>query len=280
MTLQGLPDVLRQRVITAVALVAVLLGVMLGLPSIATVWLVTVLVLVGAWEWAAFIGKAGNASRAAFTAVIALALIACLYFYSTSPGFVRLVMTLAMIWWIVAFLWVSLAPARVTPVSAAFAGLFSLVPCWLALVHVTFTTGSTYWVLFTLALVWAADTGAFFAGRWLGRVPLAPRVSPKKTWEGVIGGVITSGLVAWVGATLLKQYLAVADVWPFVATCIAVAALSIVGDLTESMLKRAVGLKDSGSVFPGHGGMLDRIDSVTAAAPALVFALMALKVIP
>ncbi|MEO8062727.1 MAG: phosphatidate cytidylyltransferase [Pseudomonadota bacterium] len=271
---------LKQRVTTAILLVAVLLFVMLGLPPIATVWLVTVLVLVGAWEWAAFIGKVGNGGRAAYAVAIALVLVACLYFYSRSPGFVRLVMTVAMVWWIVAFLWVSLAPARVNPVSAALAGLFSLVPCWLALVYVTFTTGSTHWVLFTLALVWAADTGAFFAGRWLGRVPLAPRVSPKKTWEGVLGGVLTSGLVAWIGARYLGAYLAVGDIWPFVTTCVAVAALSVVGDLTESMLKRAVGLKDSGSVFPGHGGMLDRIDSVTAAAPALVFALIALKAIP
>jgi phosphatidate cytidylyltransferase len=272
--------VLKQRIITALVLVAVLLVVMLVLPPIATVWLVTVLVLVGAWEWAAFVGAGGNGARAIFTIGIALALVACLYFYTRSAVFVPVVMTIAMAWWIVAFLWVCLAPARVHPVAAALAGVFSLVPCWLALVYVTFTTGSTHWVLFTLALVWAADTGAFFAGRWLGRVPLAPRVSPKKTWEGVIGGVITSGLVAWIGATWLHEYLAVREVWPFVATCVAVAALSIVGDLTESLLKRAVGLKDSGSVFPGHGGMLDRIDSVTAAAPALVFALIALKAIP
>jgi phosphatidate cytidylyltransferase len=163
----------------------------------------------------------------------------------------------------------------VTRVSASLAGLLSLVPCWLALVYVTFTTQSTHWVLFTLALVWAADTGAFFAGRWLGRVPLAPRVSPKKTWEGALGGVLASAIVAWVAAT---WWLSV-PVWPFVFTCIAVAALSIVGDLTESMLKRSSGLKDSGSLFPGHGGMLDRIDSVTAAAPALVFALISMKVI-
>ena len=108
-----------------------------------------------------------------------------------------------MAWWFAAFLWLCLAPARVTPVTAALAGLLSLVPCWLALVYVTFTTQSTHWVLFTLALVWAADTGAFFAGRWLGRVPLAPRVSPKKTWEGALGGVFASAIVAWVAATWL-----------------------------------------------------------------------------
>ena len=271
---------LRQRVLTAMVLVAVLLGVMLGLPPIATIWLVTVLILIGAWEWAAFIGNGSAPARATFTVTVAALLIGSLYGYANYPGFVRGAMTLAMVWWLAAFVWICLAPTRVTPRAAAVAGVLALVPCWLALVYITFTTNSTYWVLFTLALVWAADTGAFFAGRWLGRVPLAPRVSPKKTWEGVLGGVFTSGLVAWLAATYLPEYLAVGAVWPFVTTCIAVAALSIVGDLTESMLKRAVGLKDSGSVFPGHGGMLDRIDSVTAAAPALVFALLALEAIP
>ena len=265
---------LKERVLTAIVLAAVLLGVMLGLPPIATVWLLTVLVLVGAWEWAGFIGKCTPASRAVYTIAIALALVACLYFYS--PAFVGIVVTIAVAWWFVAFLWLCLAPGRVTPVTAALAGFLSLVPCWLALVHVTFATQSPRWVLFTLALVWAGDTGAFFTGRWLGRVPLAPRVSPKKTWEGVFGGMLLSGLVAWFAASFVFSV----EVWKFVAICVGVAAVSIVGDLTESMLKRAVGLKDSGSVFPGHGGMLDRIDSVTAAAPALVFALLSLQVLP
>jgi len=268
--------VLRQRVLTAMVLVAVLLGVMLGLPPIATIWLITVLVLIGAWEWAAFIGNGSAPARAAFTVVVAGLLIGSLYLYSTSPDFVRVAMTLAMLWWAAAFLWICLAPTHVNPVSAAIAGVLALVPCWLALVYITFTTNSTYWVLFTLALVWAADTGAFFAGRWLGRMPLAPRVSPKKTWEGVFGGMLLSGLVAWFAASFVFSV----EVWKFVAICVGVAAVSIVGDLTESMLKRAVGLKDSGSVFPGHGGMLDRIDSVTAAAPALAFALISLQVIP
>jgi len=267
--------VLKERVITAIVLAAVLLGVMLGLPPVATVWLLTVLVLIGAWEWAGFIGKDTKATRAAFTVAVATALVACLYFYTSIPNFVFIVVTVALVWWFIAFLWLCLAPGRVTPVTAAMAGFLSLVPCWLALVHVTFSTQSTRWVLFTLALVWAADTGAFFAGRWLGRVPLAPRVSPKKTWEGALGGMVTSAVVAWIAA----KWVFAVDAWPFVMTCVAIAALSIVGDLTESMLKRAAGLKDSGTMFPGHGGMLDRIDSVTAAAPALVFALIGLKVI-
>ena len=266
---------LKERVVTAIVLAAVLLGVMLGLPYYATVWLLTVLVLIGAWEWAGFIGKPTPAKRAAFTIAIACVLVSCLYFYSPTADFVLFVVTIAVVWWFIAFLWICLAPGKVNPVTATLAGFLSLVPCWLALVHVTFITQKTHWVLFTLALVWAADTGAFFAGRWLGRVPLAPRVSPKKTWEGAIGGILLSGVVAWVAS----KWLFAVDAWPFVMTCVAVAALSIVGDLTESMLKRAAGLKDSGTMFPGHGGMLDRIDSVTAAAPALVFALISLKVI-
>jgi phosphatidate cytidylyltransferase len=267
--------VLKQRVLTALALVIVLLGVMLGLPPVFTTLLVTLLVLIGAWEWAGFIGDGRAAIRAAFTLAVAAAMGTVFLLWPAIDGFVETILALAMLWWFIAFLWVCLAPTRVNPYSAAVAGLLALVPCWFALFYLMRNSHGTWWVLFTLALVWAADTGAFFAGRWFGRVPLAPRVSPKKTWEGVLGGIVLSGLVAWVAA----RWIFKVDVAPFVWMCVAVAALSIVGDLTESMLKRAAGLKDSGSLFPGHGGMLDRIDSVTAAAPALVFGLLSLKVI-
>lgn len=266
---------LKQRVLTAVILIIVLLGVMLGLPPVATSVLITVLVLVGAWEWAGFIGSGARGTRAGFTLVILAALGGAWAAYLSFPGFLPVLLIVAVAWWFVAFLWVCLAPERVNALAATFAGLFALVPCWVALVYLVQTTGNTYWVLFTLVLVWAADTGAFFAGRFFGRVPLAPRVSPKKTWEGVLGGIALSGVVAWIAA----RWLFKVDVLPFVSLCVAVAALSIVGDLTESLLKRAAGIKDSGTLFPGHGGMLDRIDSVTAAAPALLFGLLALRVI-
>ena len=117
-------------------------------------------------------------------------------------------------------------------------------------------------LLFALLIVWVADSGAFFAGKMMGRVKLAPKISPGKTWEGVIGG-----LVAVVLLTLLRSLWVETDLAVFVPFCLAVACLSIVGDLTVSMFKRTAGLKDSGSLFPGHGGVLDRIDSVAAAAP-------------
>ena len=130
------------------------------------------------------------------------------------------------------------------------------------------------WVLFALLLVWVADSGAFFFGRRYGRVRLAPDVSPGKTWEGVLGGVAVSALVAVGGSVWFGVPLPV-----FVPLCLAVVGFSIVGDLTESLLKRFAGLKDSGTLFPGHGGVMDRIDSVTGAAPVLFFGLALLGVV-
>jgi phosphatidate cytidylyltransferase len=113
-----------------------------------------------------------------------------------------------------------------------------------------------------MLIVWVADAGAYFAGKQFGRVKLAPAISPGKTWEGVIGGLLLVGLLAV--ATGLSRNL---DITVFLPFCLGVAAISVVGDLTVSMFKRTVGVKDSGNLFPGHGGVLDRIDSVAAAAP-------------
>jgi phosphatidate cytidylyltransferase len=130
-------------------------------------------------------------------------------------------------------------------------------------------------VLWLVLLVIAADIGAYFAGRSLGRRKLAPRVSPGKTWEGALGGLLMVVLVAWLGA----RHFALA-VPPCLFFGCAVGIFSIVGDLTESMFKRAAGLKDSGMLLPGHGGLLDRIDSVTAAAPLYALGLFGSGVIP
>jgi len=128
------------------------------------------------------------------------------------------------------------------------------------------------WTLFLLFLVWAADTGAFIAGKALGRHKLAPRVSPGKTWEGAAGGLVLGGLFAWLAAGWFVQ-----PVVSFVAVSLVVVIFSIIGDLTESMLKRYAGLKDSGQLIPGHGGIMDRMDSITAAAPVLMLGLGLLR---
>jgi len=138
---------------------------------------------------------------------------------------------------------------------------------------VEFWPRGAQWALFVLALAFAADTGAYFAGRNFGRIKLAPRVSPGKTWEGVIGGTV----LAAVAGALAAQWFGLPQRL-FVPLCVAGAAFSVVGDLTESMFKRASGLKDSGRLFPGHGGVLDRVDSVLAATPVMCLGLIWLRV--
>jgi phosphatidate cytidylyltransferase len=150
--------------------------------------------------------------------------------------------------------------------AAMVAGLLVLVPAWLALVRLHAIAPNL--MLFLLLLVVAADVGAYFGGRTFGKHKLAPQVSPGKTWEGVYGGLIAGALLAVIGVFWFRMSIA-----PFIALCVVVVIASVIGDLTESLFKRHAGLKDSGSLLPGHGGVLDRIDSVTAAAPLFLIGL-------
>jgi phosphatidate cytidylyltransferase len=266
---------IKKRVTTAVVLVAILLAVVLWLPPGATVAVLTLVVLAGAWEWSAFLRLNAAAVRMAYVALIAV-LLWLSWGFSASPEGRDILLGIALAWWIVALGWVMFAPRVVSSWAAAIAGVLALVPAWVALnrLRLDFERGAE-WVLFALILVWVADIGAFFVGRRFGRTRLAPHVSPGKTWEGVVGGAVASALVAVLGAGWF-------NIPPsrFVPLCLAVVAFSIVGDLTESLLKRFAGVKDSGSLFPGHGGVMDRIDSVTGAAPILFFGLVALGVHP
>jgi len=166
----------------------------------------------------------------------------------------------SLAWWLVALIWIFFYPTGVAPIVRWLGGALVLVPLYIAL-DLLYTAGPLL-LLFALLIVWVADSGAFFAGKLFGRVKLAPKISPGKTWEGVLGG-----LIAVVLLTLARSIWVETDLGVYIPFCLAIACISIVGDLTVSMFKRSVGLKDSGRLFPGHGGILDRIDSVAAAAP-------------
>jgi len=268
------PDPLRKRVLTAAVLAAAALAILLWLPDWVTVALMTVMALAGAWEWSAFLLLAAPARRVAYVLLVAVLLLVA-WRFAASPERRELVLAVAALWWVLALLWILLAPRRVAPWSAGLAGVLALVPAWLALVRLRLAwPQGAQWVLFTLLLVWVADIGAFFCGRRFGRVPLAPAVSPGKTWEGALGGLAVSALVAIAGSAWFQVPLET-----FLPLCLAAVGFSIVGDLTESLLKRFAGMKDSGSIFPGHGGVMDRIDSLTGAAPVLMLGLTALGVI-
>lgn len=266
-------EALRKRIVTAVVLAAVLLTVLLALPPWVSVVLVSAIVLMGAWEWSGFLRLPATALRAAYVLLIGVLMLFAWSFAATPDGR-TLLMGTALVWWCVALLWIMFAPSHVTGWSAGVAGALALVPAWLALVRMRLLPeAGAHWVLFALVLVWAADIGAYFAGRRFGRVPLAPGVSPSKTWEGVLGGAGLSALLALAGALWFHLPPLI-----FLLLCLAVVGFSVVGDLTESLLKRYAGVKDSGTLFPGHGGVMDRIDSLTAAAPVLFIGLTLLGV--
>jgi len=257
---------LRQRVITALVLAPLLLWVVLWAPTQIAALVIGTAVLIGAWEWSQFCGLKKFIHRVRYVLLIAAALVLT-WRYQNDMRVVSAVLISALLWWSLALCWLVFMPARGQAFAAALAGLPVLVPTWLALtqLHRVPEIGAQL-LLLMLVLVFAADIGAYFAGRTFGRLKLAPRVSPGKTWEGVIGGLGAAVMVAVLGAWWFDFKFGA-----FVGLCTAVAVASIVGDLTESMFKRHAGLKDSGKLLPGHGGILDRIDSISAAAP--IFAL-------
>lgn len=259
---------LRERLITAVALALTLLVILFAMPPLATVVCIVVAILGGAWEWSAFLHPLQRRLRIAYVLLIALGLWAAWQASLQPAGFIAL-LVVAALWWLVALGWIMLAPARGGAVSAAIAGVFTLVPTGVVLARLRFEGEGAWVLLYSLLVIMAADVGAYFAGHRLGRTKLAPQVSPGKTWEGVLGGFAVSLLVASIGAYGLGWPIAI--VLPIV---LGAAAFSVVGDLTESLMKRHTGLKDSGHLFPGHGGVLDRIDSLSAGVPLLALGLL------
>lgn len=264
---------LKQRVITALILAACLLVVLFVLPATVSVLVLGAVICMGAWEFAAFGGLRNPRARLAYAVGVGLLLVAASLWCREAPQRVALY-SIACLWWGAACLWLLLAPTWRRPLLVLACGALVLVPCFVAIADVqSAATGlvrGPQAVLWLLAWVFSADIGAYFAGRAFGRLKLAPRISPGKTWEGVIGGVLFATLLAAAGARWFGLPLL-----PVMSFGVALIAASIVGDLTESLFKRGAGLKDSGMLLPGHGGVLDRIDSVTAAAPLFALGLHA-----
>ncbi len=248
---------LKQRVITALIAVVVLLLVLFAVPRTAAQVVIALVVLAGAWEWSGFLGSDSMPLRAMYVGLIAVLMGLVTW---QSPQINGLLFQVALVWWVCALVWTLFYPTPIPAVVRWLAGALVLVPLYNALI--VLYLASPVILLGALLIVWAADTGAFVAGKLFGRVKLAPQISPGKTWEGVIGGLLTVAVLAAVGAYVFDARVAV-----LVPFCLAVACASVVGDLTVSMFKRTAGLKDSGSLFPGHGGVLDRVDSIAAATP-------------
>jgi phosphatidate cytidylyltransferase len=269
---------LRTRVLTGFVLGGLLLLGLFLLPPLQSVLVFGAVFTLGAWEWAGFGLLSGAAARLVYAATIALLLLVS-WRWTEDPAHLIFFLAAACAWWVLALLWLMLAPTRHQRVLTLLCGFAVLAPAFVALARLQisvdgFARGPLI-VLWLVLMVCAADIGAYFTGRRFGRRKLAPSVSPGKTWEGALGGLLMVATVALGGAL----YFALPALAVLALGC-CVCAFSIIGDLTESMFKRAAALKDSSSLLPGHGGLLDRLDSVTAAAPLYALGLFGSGVIP
>lgn len=265
---------LKQRIITALLLAPLALWAILSLQNDTLSLILAIIFTLGAWEWSRLVGLDCHLGRIGYSAIFPVSFY-FLYPLLTQGTWAQFILTLAVVWWVMALgsvlsfprsegLWKNSVAAR------AIAGPFVLIPSWgaLSLLHSEYGVG--YFILLML-IIWGADSGAYFAGRAFGKRKLAPKVSPGKSWEGVIGGLLT----ALVVAVMATQWLAAAGgMAGFLALVVITVFISVLGDLTESLFKRVMAIKDSGGILPGHGGILDRIDSLTAAAPIYTLGLL------
>lgn len=265
---------LKQRVLTALILIPLVVWAIFGLSTPVLSLLLAVLVLMGAWEWTRFVPLESQPFRVVFLLILGLCLVGTWLLFMRR-GTLFPVLLLALVWWCVAFVWVlryrgeSASSTNTARFARGIAGFLTLVPAWGALVGLHSSPVQGSWLLlFVLVLMWVADSGAYFAGRSFGKTKLAPHVSPGKTWEGVAGGVVATGIYA----TVAGYYFGFQNsrLVLFVIVAMVAVVFSVLGDLLESLLKRGQGLKDSGTLLPGHGGVLDRVDSVTAGAPVFL----------
>lgn len=263
---------LLHRILTAIILIPLFILAVLKLSPQWFLLLTMLLVILGAWEWSGLMEIKSFPKKIIYPIIILTLLPLSLFLSVTN------LLVVSFIWWCSTILLIKNFPesgerfAKSTT-ARALMGILVLIPCWRAIIFIhAAKNNGPYVLLFLFVLIWGADSAAYFVGRKWGKTKLAPRVSPGKTWEGFYGALVMTLIIAllalyfshtpyriWIAAILLSLITVI---------------FSVIGDLFESMLKRQANLKDSGVLIPGHGGVLDRIDSLTAAAP--VFALGAI----
>lgn len=279
---------LKQRIITALILAPLALLAILFLPVFEFQIVIAGVVAIGAYEWAKMSGLDSRMYKVVYT-LIALTLCVIfaqvvdqdmIWYQGQLNSVYRYMLGISVIWWVFSFAMILAYPRfsafwKHSIVIRALFGLFTLIPTWVAVVSLRTSLfgidpfyGASL-IFYVLGIVWAADIGAFFVGVKFGKHKLRPNVSPGKTLEGLLGGVFAS--FAIIAFAALHYQVEPSRIWLHIVIGGITVGVSALGDLNESMFKRCAGIKDSGKILPGHGGVMDRIDSLTAAFPVFAF---------
>jgi len=262
---------LTKRVLTAVVLAAVAGAALFAVPEPGGILFFSALLLIGLWEWSGFLQPPRLGARVTLC-VLALLLGAL---SATDAALAQSVLAAAVAWWLGLGVWLTRDKKVIGSALVVVSAWVCLVPAWLSLRILLEPEAGGWLFIWLVAIVAAADIGAYFTGRALGRHKLAPRLSPGKTVEGLVGGLVSAAAVCAGGAWLQQQ-----SPWAFAAVGALVGGVSVIGDLTVSAFKRHAGLKDTGRLLPGHGGVMDRVDSLVAAAPVFVLVLSTAGLLP
>ena len=263
------------RILTALILAPLFIWAVFTLPEDSFSYLLLLFVLLGAWEFARLI----KIEQPLYRALVALGITGCALVagqHAQNAINLQIILIVSILWWGLNLYWVISYPKHTqswygSGIIRVMSGVMLLAPMWVALTNLHSLYGSVHFLLLML-LIWAADSGAYFIGRAFGKRKLAPNVSPGKSVEGVIGGI---GFSLIIMLAFLQQQNISLELYPsYLLLAIVVSSVSVLGDLYESLFKRISGIKDSGHILPGHGGILDRIDSLTAAAPFFLLGLI------
>ncbi len=270
----------KERLLTASVLIPIFTWEVIQADSHSLAVLFALVILIAAWEWGGICGWNEQHKRWLYSGSIVLCLIASQWLLEYFPTILLSMLLITLAWWLFATLWLARYQLGYdnlpsSTVEKALIGGLILVPAWNALFILHYYYGGQ-WVLFLFILIWTADSGAYLSGKRFGKQKLADKISPGKTWEGVFGALLMSFVVALLYVLWFTK-MSLLACYAFLFLCLITVIASIVGDLLESLFKRKAGLKDSSRILPGHGGILDRIDSMTAAAPIFVLGLILLS---
>lgn len=271
---------LNARIITAIILIPLVIAALFFLPPNLFGYVIIVICSLAAWEWSQFIGWTVQIKRIISAVLFGICLLGLQLSFQdlrqlTTEPLIIYILSAGLVWWLVAIILVVTFPTSArfwsqSVILKILFGVLTILPFYCGMLvlksvdyHIDNFIGA-WWVLYVMLLVWSADSGAYFFGHLFGKHKLAAKVSPGKTLEGMLGGMLTAGIIAW----LFSLFVPVLLISKNLLFCsVIVVIISVFGDLMESMFKRQAGIKDSSHVIPGHGGVLDRIDSLTAAIP-------------